>query len=285
MSGPLKTFGIVLARWDFGNTSRVLSFLTPDRGRLGVLAKGARRPKGTAGLGGGLDLLSQNEILCYERRGGGLAILAEWSELCNPAAELGTDPVRFAASAVLVEYARECSAEGEDSAELFRLLAAGTALAVSAERLIPAALASALAMLSSAGFRPAFETCAGCGGGRPVGGGRGAAAVLSAAQGGMLCAGCAELVGSRAAEARRRGRGGAGGGSGLFRLSGEAAALLGALLRMTPEAGARLRPSRGAERELLGAVEGYASWRLEKGMRSLTALGAMVGRLEAVGCR
>ena len=46
MSGPLKTHGIVLARWDFGNTSRVLTFLTPDRGRLGVLAKGARRPKG-----------------------------------------------------------------------------------------------------------------------------------------------------------------------------------------------------------------------------------------------
>jgi DNA repair protein RecO (recombination protein O) len=282
MSGPLKTVGIVLARWDFGNTSRVLSLLTPHRGRLGVLAKGARRPKGGAGLGGGLDLLSENEILCYERRGGGLAVLAEWSEFYSPAAELGGDPVRFAAAEVLVEYARECSSEGEESPELYGLLAGGTRLAASAERLIPAALAVSLAMLSSAGFRPATESCAGCGA-RPPEGVWKAPATLSAAHGGMLCARCAAAAEERDGANRRRGRRGA--GDGLCRLSGEAGALLGALLRMTPEGGSRLRPSRRAERELLEAVERYASWRLERGMRTLKSLERIVGRLEAVGCR
>ncbi len=285
MSGPLKTRGIVLARWDFGNTSRVINLLTPDRGRLGVLAKGARRPKGGAGLGGGLDLLSENEILCYERRGGGLAVLAEWSELHGPGAALGGDPVRFAAAGVLVEYARECSSEGEESGSLYRLLASGIRLAASAERLIPVALAAGLAMLSAAGFKPACETCAGCGLKPPDGTWKGPA-TLSAGHGGMLCEACAAAAEGQAAAAARRGRPvPAGGTGGLVRLSGETAALLGALLRLSPEAGARLRPSRRAERELLGAVEGYGSWRLERRMRTLTALGRMVGRLEAVGCR
>ena len=170
MPGPLKTTGIVLARWDFGNTSRVLTFLTPDRGRLGVLAKGARRPKGGAGLGGGLDLLSENEILYYERRAG-MAILAEWSELDEPGrcAPLRRNAVRFAAAELLAELGRECSQEGEGQPELYALLAEGTGLAAGAERLVPATLAVALRMLSAAGFRPVAERCAACGR-KPAGG-------------------------------------------------------------------------------------------------------------------
>ena len=96
MPGPVKTAGIVVGRLDFGNTSRILTFLTPDRGRVGALLKGARRPRGRPGLGGGLDLLSENEILLYERRSG-LAVLAEWAELTT-SAELGRDAVRLAAA-------------------------------------------------------------------------------------------------------------------------------------------------------------------------------------------
>lgn len=282
MSGPFKTRGIVLGRWDFGNTSRVISFLTPERGRLSVLYKGARRTKGVAGLGGGLDLLSENEILGYERRGSSLALLAEWSELSDSLAGLGADPVRFAAASVLAEYARECSSEGEESGEVYRLLADGTVRAASTGRLIPAALSAALAMLSAAGFRPEVECCAACGA-APSGGAWKGPATLSAAHGGLLCAGCAKDAEAEAEVGRARGRMGA--VPGLVRLSGEAVALLGALVRLSPEAGARLRPSRRAERELLGAVESYASWRLERKMRTLTALGEIISRLEAVGCR
>jgi len=281
MPGPVKTSGIVLARWDFGNTSRILALLTADRGQVSVLHKGARRAKGGAGLGGGLDLLSENEILYYERRGGGLAVLAEWSELADPATGLAAHPVRFAAAEVLLEYARACSSEGEASPEAYRLLADGTRLLTGAERLIPAALALALAMLSAAGFRPAVDACAACGQ-KPPGGAWKGPATLCAEQGGLLCTPCAAAAERRRAQDRR-------GRSRLFRgtvrLSGEACALLGALVRLAPEAAARLRPSRRAEHELLRAVESYGSWRLEHRMRALTALGLIINRLEAVGCR
>ncbi|MHC4916144.1 MAG: DNA repair protein RecO [Planctomycetota bacterium] len=267
MSRLVRTRAIVLARYDWGNTSRVFTFLTPEGGRLAALLKGARRPKGRPGLGGGLDLLSENEILYYQRRTG-LSVLAEWSEITSSAA-LGRDAVRFAAAEVCAEFARECTAEGQAEPEIYELLSEGVRLAAGAERLVPLAVSVALGMLAAAGLGPPPDRCAACGApsaepGRPVG------RVLSASQGGLLCGRCARA-------ARSEGEG--------VELSGESAALFGALLRMGPAAAARLRPSRRAENQLLRAVEHFASWRLERRMKGLSGLGAIIAGLETVGCR
>lgn len=267
MPGPVKSTGIVVNRFDYGNTSRIIVFLSPDRGQVRALAKGARRPRGGPGLGGGLDLLSESEILYYERRSG-LSVLAEWSEK-RSFPQLGRDPVRMAAGMVCAEFARSCSTEGEESTRLYELLAGGADSACRAERLVPAALHAALGMLSVAGFRPAVEACVGCGAELTVGEGR-RKLLLSARLGGIICPGC-----------RRSASGEDGGGP----LSAEAVALLGALLRLEAASAARLRPSRAAEGELLAAVESFASWCLERAMRSLSGLGGIIAGLEAVGCR
>lgn len=266
MPGPVKTAGIVVGRLDFGNTSRIFTFLTPDRGRVGALLKGARRPRGRPGLGGGLDLLSENEILLYERRSG-LAVLAEWSELGSSAA-LGRDAVRFAAAEACAEFARGCSVEGHGEPGLYALLAAGVDLAARAERLVPPTLSVALGMLSLAGFRPMTGKCPACGAETAGPGGGDSGRALSAAELGVLCPRCAARAGTADS-------GGA--------LSAESAGLLGALLRLEPEAAARLRPSRRAEWELLRAVERYASWCLERPMRALSGLTAVISGLEAYG--
>jgi DNA repair protein RecO (recombination protein O) len=272
LSQLVKTRGLVLARLDFGNTSRIFTFLTPGRGRVSALAKGARRPRGGAGLGGGLDLLSENEILYYERRAG-MAILAEWSELDEPGrcAPLRRNAVRFAAAELLAELGRECSQEGEGQPELYALLAEGTGLAAGAERLVPATLAVALGMLSAAGFRPVAERCAACGR-KPAGGVWKTRAFLSAEEGGVVCGPCAARGAEGAAD------------RGAW-LSVEAGALLGALLRLKPAAAARLRPSRKAERELLGAFDRFASWKLERRLRGVRGLSEVIAGLEAAGCR
>lgn len=268
MPGPVKTRGAVLTRLDYGNTSRIITFLTPDRGLVTALAKGARRPKGVAGLGGGLDLLSEAEILYYERRAG-MAVLAEWSETWTPSAALGRSAVRLGAAEVCAEFARWCATEGEPQPEVCRLLSEGARQACEARRLVPPALAAALGMLSAAGFRPEVEACAVCGGALGPAG-RAGRAFLSAEEGGLLCPRCAARSGGRP-----------GGGNPL---SPEAGALLAALARRRPAAAARLRPSRAAEGELVPAVEAYASWRLERRMRSLSGLARIIAALEAAGC-
>jgi len=279
LPGPIKTTGMVLGRYDYGNTSRIFAFLTPDHGRVSALAKGARRVRGRPGLGGGLDLLSENEILYYPRRSG-LAVLAEWAEVSG-SAQLGRDPVRFAAAEACAEFARECSVEEQAEPELYRLLLEGRDLAAGAERLVPLALSVTLGMLRVAGFRPRTESCAACGQDLPRRAGGG---LLSAAAGGLVCGRCARReAGSVKRETHHVSRTTL--HASAVRLSAEGAALLGALVRLEPAAAARLRPSRRAEGELLRAAEFYAGWCLERRMKGLSGLGAIIAGLEAVGCR
>lgn len=54
------TLAIVLRRTDYDEADRILSVITPDHGKLALMAKGARRSKSK--LAGGIELFSVNEI-------------------------------------------------------------------------------------------------------------------------------------------------------------------------------------------------------------------------------
>ncbi len=54
------TTGIVLGRTDFGEADRILTILTPDHGRIRVIAKGVRKVKSK--LAGGIELFSISQI-------------------------------------------------------------------------------------------------------------------------------------------------------------------------------------------------------------------------------
>ncbi len=56
----IKTVGIVLSRTEYGEADRILTFLTPDNGKLRAIAKGVRKPKSK--LAGGIELFGINEL-------------------------------------------------------------------------------------------------------------------------------------------------------------------------------------------------------------------------------
>lgn len=59
--------GIVLARTDYGEADRILTMLTPDAGKLRLMAKGVRRLKSK--LAGGIELFSTTELVYIKGRG------------------------------------------------------------------------------------------------------------------------------------------------------------------------------------------------------------------------
>jgi DNA repair protein RecO (recombination protein O) len=63
----IVTQGIVLARTDFGEADRILTMLTPDHGKLRLMAKGVRRMKSK--LAGGIELFSTSELTYMVGRG------------------------------------------------------------------------------------------------------------------------------------------------------------------------------------------------------------------------
>lgn len=64
---PLLTHAIVLSRTDFGEADRIVTILTPDQGKLRLMAKGVRKPKSK--LAGGIELFSVSEITYIKGRG------------------------------------------------------------------------------------------------------------------------------------------------------------------------------------------------------------------------
>jgi DNA repair protein RecO (recombination protein O) len=60
MKPTIVTKGIILSRRDYQEADRILNVLTPDHGRLSLIAKGVRRPKSK--IAGGIELFTVNEL-------------------------------------------------------------------------------------------------------------------------------------------------------------------------------------------------------------------------------
>ncbi len=63
----LVTKGIILGRTDYGEADRILTILTPDQGKLRLMAKGVRKVKSK--LAGGIELFSVSAITFVRGRG------------------------------------------------------------------------------------------------------------------------------------------------------------------------------------------------------------------------
>lgn len=64
---PQLTKAIILSRTDYGEADRIVTILTPDRGKLTLMARGVRKPKSK--LAGGIELFSTSEITYITGRG------------------------------------------------------------------------------------------------------------------------------------------------------------------------------------------------------------------------
>lgn len=63
----ILTTGIILGRIDYGEADRILTVLTPDQGKLRLMAKGVRRIKSK--LAGGIELFSVSQITFIRGKG------------------------------------------------------------------------------------------------------------------------------------------------------------------------------------------------------------------------
>jgi DNA repair protein RecO len=61
------TKGIILSRTDYGEADRILTLLTPEQGKLRLMARGVRRAKSK--LAGGIELFSTSDITFIHGRG------------------------------------------------------------------------------------------------------------------------------------------------------------------------------------------------------------------------
>src|SRR3954465_10469882 len=67
MPGPVKTQAVVLRSIRFGEADRIVHLSTPQRGRVGAIAKGVRKPRSR--FGGRLEPFFRLDLVLHEGRG------------------------------------------------------------------------------------------------------------------------------------------------------------------------------------------------------------------------
>jgi DNA repair protein RecO (recombination protein O) len=181
MGTTVKTEAVVLRSFRYGEADRVLHLYTLDRGRVGAIAKGVRRPKSR--FGGRLEPFFRVDLVLHEGRGELLTVTGAHTVAGFP--RLRED------AGALDSAARACEATGrlfdtdEPHPAVFHLLCNQLALldADPATATHANALAYRLKLLVAAGLAPQLGSCASCGEIEHLTG-------FSGAAGGVVCSAC-----------------------------------------------------------------------------------------------
>ena len=181
MPGSLKTEAIVLRSIRYGEADRILHLYTPDHGRMGTIAKGARRTRSR--FGARLEPFFQIRVVLHEGRGDLHTVTGADTVDARPGLRERADALEAAASAC--DAVARLFETDEPHPEVFALLANELTLLASG----PAAarpengLAFRLKLLLAAGIVPQLGSCSNCGEREHLTG-------FSAAAGGVVCSAC-----------------------------------------------------------------------------------------------
>jgi DNA repair protein RecO (recombination protein O) len=158
-----KTRAIILKVVEFSETSCIVTLFTEDFGKVGALAKGARRPKGP--FEGAIDLLALIRIVFLRKSSDALDLLTE-AKLERRFRSAQRELARLYAGYYVAELLTELTERGDPHPALFQAadrtlhaLDTGAPLAETIVRFETVAL-------KEVGHLPSLDTCVICG--RPV---------------------------------------------------------------------------------------------------------------------
>ena len=181
-----KTEAVVLRSIRYGEADRVLHLFTLERGRLGAIAKGARKTKSR--FGGRLEPFSHVELVLHEGRGELHTVTA--ADLVRSHDASRVDPYRMAAGHVGLEAMLRLFLEGDENRRAFHALTRFLDLLDAVDGGLPAqpaldplVLSFQLKLLWLSGYLPHLAGCASCGEDAPLVG-------FSAQAGGGVCEAC-----------------------------------------------------------------------------------------------
>ncbi|HVO83036.1 MAG TPA: DNA repair protein RecO [Syntrophobacteria bacterium] len=241
-----RSNAVILRTRDYGESDRLVTFLSHAQGKLTGIAKGARRSKRR--FVHTLEPLSLVHLTYVERAPSSL-VRIDASELTNPFTALRQDLTRVGYASVGVELVLELAPEREANPSLFALLAQYLERLEAGGDPENLALLFQTRILSLSGFGPNLQRCARCSV-EPTGPG---AWFFSTSRGTLLCP--AHQSGGEASQ-----------------LSPGTILLLRQAQRLPLEKLWRLRSHRQSRAECRTLLLGLIRHHLEKDLKSLTVL-------------
>ncbi|MBO8164097.1 MAG: DNA repair protein RecO [Brevibacillus sp.] len=176
----VKWEGIVIRTTNYGESNKVVTLFTREHGKVGVMARGAKKPKSR--LAAVSQLFTYGFFLCKAGPGTGMPDLSQ-GDIIESYRELRQDLARTAYAAYIAELTDRLSEEREANPFVFQLLS--LTLRYLDEGRDPEILCRIFEskMLVVAGIRPHLHGCTRCGSEQEP-------YVFSVTQGGLLCPAC-----------------------------------------------------------------------------------------------
>ena len=181
-----KTQAIVLRYYPFSNTSRIVSWLTPESGKIATLVKGSQRPKSF--FLGQYDLFYTCELVFYARERAGVHIARECAPL-KTRDRFRSDWKATAAASYLSDLLFRVSPPDAPHHDLFDLLDSGLDHLAARGAVAPFLFWFELKLLETLGLAPRLKHCLNCARDLMPGAHR---SKFSYSRGGILCSACAE---------------------------------------------------------------------------------------------
>ena len=177
----VHTQGVVLRYVNRNEADRLLTVLSPELGKITVLARGCRKPKSR--------FLAISQLFCY-----GDLILQSYrdiyimnqAEVRNSYFDIRNDLERLSYATYIINLTEEAATTGESNFPLFRLLLDGlTYLAYGERDSGEVTLVYELKLMDIIGYRPVLDACTICGS-SPMG----TLCYFSPERGGIVCGNC-----------------------------------------------------------------------------------------------
>ena len=248
--GYLSSLAIMLRATEHGDYDKIISFFTLNRGKISIIAKGAK--KSIKRFAGVLELFSVLNLVWTYGRSQGLPILQEAS-VVHPFEQIRTDITKTAYASYWCELVYGWMEQGQKQVSVYRLLE-HTLDQLNCGSLPEHALHIIFQarFMSVSGFRPSFNHCNICR--TPFERFGRSAVAFDIKRGGILCEKCAPQE------------------EAFLCLSKGTIKLLHWVLNVPLEKLNRLRFSRQAIDESLGMLEAFVPYHLGKETKSLKVL-------------
>lgn len=174
-----KTDALVLRSRPLGESDRLLTLLSRERGKISAVARGSRKTKSK--LASGVDLFTHGHFVMYQGRT--LATIIQ-QEVRERFTHLTRDPLVYSYALYFVELVDRILVEEEKNKDIFNLLAEAWNCLQEERDFFLLARAFELKILLLLGYNPNLNGCVTCG--------RKEINSLSLKHGGLLCVACAE---------------------------------------------------------------------------------------------
>ena len=157
--GIIKTKGIVISQSNMGDNDKMVTILTPDMGKIGCAAKGAKRQK--SALMAGTQFLSFSDFIIYK------GVSSYNINSCDPIEifyNIRLDIEKLEYATRVCRITSDVTAENEGSYKILQLVLNTIYMISETEKDLDFIMSIfKLRLLSIIGFRPQIEKCVICG--------------------------------------------------------------------------------------------------------------------------